>query len=95
MAIQGIINGFADPQDTTKHVILIGRGAGYSLVVDGRQSGEQESTLDAALSALAKHCEDKPKTWREVRGTSTSGETGVLTVTELGRCVMDDFALTV
>ena len=95
MAIQGIINGFADPQDTNKHVILIGRGAGYSLVVNGQQSGEQESTIETGLSALAIACRDRPKTWNEVRGTSTSGETGELTVTELGSAVMDDFELRV
>lgn len=95
MAIQGIITGFADPQDTTKNVILIGRGEGYSLVVNGQQSGEQESTLDAGLSAMAIACRDKPKSWNEVRGTSTSGETGWLTVTEIGRAVMGDFELKV
>lgn len=93
MAIQGIITGFADEKDVTKHAILIGRGAGYSLVVDGHQVGEQEATMDAGLSALAKACEDKPKTWREVRETSTSGETNVLTVTKLGSGVMGDFHL--
>ena len=95
MAIQGIINGFADERDRTQHAILFGRGAGYSVVVNGRQCGEQEPTLDAGLSALAKVCEDKPKTWREVSGTSTSGETGETVVTTLGRGVMSDFDLRV
>ena len=92
MTIMGIINGFANPENVAEHVILFGRGSGYSLVVDGIQRGEQEPTLDAGLSALAKLCEDKFGTWREVRGTSTSS-LGHTVVTELGSSVMGDFDL--
>ncbi len=95
MAIQGIINGFAEPTDTKQHAILIGRGSGYSLVVNGFQSGEQEPNLEAGLSALAIACKDKPRTWRAVRGTRTCGTTGELTVTELGSNIMDDYELTI
>ena len=93
MAIQGIINGFGNPENKNQNVILIGRGNGYTIVVDGLQRGEQESTLDAGLAAFAKACEDKPATWREVRETTTSGETGVLTVTELGARLLGDYEL--
>jgi hypothetical protein len=95
MALQGIISGFADPDNTTQHVILIGRGNGYTLVVNGLQVGEQEPTLDAGYATLANACDDKPKTWREVRGTTTSGETGVLTVTDIGPSMMSAFDLRV
>jgi hypothetical protein len=85
----------ANAEDTTQHVILLGRGSGYSLVVDGQQRGEQESSMEAGMQALAKACKGKPGTWREVRGTVTDGATGVLRVTELGKSVMDDFELVV
>lgn len=90
MAIQGIIQGFADPQDTTQHAMLIGRGQGYSVVVNGYQSGEQEATIDAGLSALSVACRGKPRDWREVRATAQSSA-GITTVTELGTGIMGDF----
>lgn len=93
MAIQGIVSGFADPDNMGSNVILIGRGAGYTVIVDGEQRGEQEPTLEAGFSALAKACEGKAPSWREVRGTSTDGLTGRVRVTELGASVMGDFDL--
>ena len=93
MAIQGIIAGFCAPTETDQHVILIGRGSGYSLVVDGIQRGEQEASLEAGMAALGSACKGKPSTWREVRSTRTCGATGKLTVTEVGTATVSDFDL--
>ncbi len=35
MAIQGIIQGFANPANTAKNVIMVGRGDSYIVLVDG------------------------------------------------------------
>lgn len=92
MAIQGIISGFANADNTQENAILIGRGSGYILVVNGRQQGEQTPTLDAGFAALAKACELKPRSWRKVRETSTD-PTGLTRVTELSPATMADFRL--
>ena len=94
MAIQGIIQGFADPENTKQHAILIGRGSGYSVVVNGSQSGEQESSLDDGVYALTVACRGKPNSWREVKAVSTDSM-GNTEVTELGAGVMGDYDMRV
>lgn len=89
MTIQGIIGGFADPNDPGRNVILVGRGPSYALLIDGRVSGEPQEELGVAMEmfkALAKACQPW---WVEVRGLSTAAM-GPAKVTEMGRRTVAD-----
>ena len=90
MAIQGIITGFADRHLPAHHVILVGRGSGYSLIRDGELQPGTKCDLESAYAAFWDKAAQCLGTWLEVRGTSTSGETGRTSVTEFGTLLLDE-----
>ena len=49
MAIQGIIKGFANPNNLQEHVLLVGRDLNYTLIEVGRAKGASED-LDGVSS---------------------------------------------
>lgn len=83
MAIQGIISGFADPNDLGRNVILVGRGPVYVLLVDGFVCGEPHDDLDLAQERFRAQANACQPWWVEVRGLSTAA-VGASQVTEVG-----------
>lgn len=80
MAIQGIIKGFANPADTSQHVLLLGRGGGYSLVENGRYAGAPQADLAIAQRAFAARARKQVRAdWRQVTEIATDalGRTSV------------------
>lgn len=91
MPIQGIVSGFASQSDLTKHVILLGRGDHYDLVIDGAVAKPMEVSLDAAMADFATASVGTPDGWLDVRETRTCGATGLLRVTSVGRMRFADY----
>ena len=77
MAIQGIVKGYASPSDLGLNLILVGRGASYVLIADGRVAKSIDEDLDSALRAFDErsrvHCHDD---WQAVSQITTDGVTG-------------------
>lgn len=85
MALQGILCGFADPENLAANVILAGRGDKYILVVDGKPAEAHEG-IAAARQAFRRLADGHIQPhWRSVSGTRTdvNGYTTV-TMTEKG-----------
>ena len=70
MTIQGIITGFADPDNQSINRIAIGRGEGYALIVDGKLIGRGDSLNDCWA-----HIEACPQDWRCITHTKDDGFT--------------------
>ncbi len=77
MAIQGILKGYACPAEPEMNLVLVGRGSGYVLVVNGQVGGDMVEDLDAAFLAFeekaATHCASD---WQAVTGLAVDGLTG-------------------
>ena len=60
MAIQGIIVGFANPENLDQSLVIVGRGSHYLLLLNGRLEGEPIVDLGDALETFkveaVKHC---------------------------------------
>lgn len=83
MTIQGIIKGYADPADSHRNLLLIGRGDKYAIVKDGATVDQLKSLSLGQLrfaSAARKHV---AADWRSVREVATDA-VGGLHVRELG-----------
>lgn len=89
MAIQGIIKGFADPSDLGRNLILVGRGSGYVLLVDGQVRGDACEDLGAALEMFKQQAVICRPWWVEVLGLETPG-IGPSKVSETGRRTVAD-----
>jgi len=83
MAIQGLIRGFANPDNFSQNVVLLGRGPAYVLLVNGKPEGEPSDDLAAGFAhfaeAAARH---SPAHWQEVAGLTGNNVNDVSTVTE-------------
>ncbi len=77
MAIQGILEGFANPEQREQHVLLVGRGDVYVLLVNGKPEEPTYVELDEALRAFrqkaAAVCIAHWRGVSEVRTTCTAG----------------------
>ncbi len=77
MAIQGILKGYACPAEPERNLVLVGRGPGYLLVVNGQVASDMAGDLNAAFLAFdekaATHCASD---WQAVTGLSVDGLTG-------------------
>lgn len=83
MTIQGIIRGFANPDNLSQNVVLVGRGPAYVLLVDGKPEGKPSDDLAAGFAhfaeAAARHSQPH---WQEVAGLTGNNVNDVSTVTE-------------
>jgi hypothetical protein len=80
MAIQGILCGFADPANLAANLILVGRGANYVLLVNGKPVQATDDIAQARHAfrvASAKHCAPH---WLSVSNMTTDGVNGHSTV---------------
>lgn len=85
MAIQGIIRGFANPANLAQNVVLVGRGAHYILLVDGRMRGEAHQHLDEASKAFDDEAQAYcTSDWVEVLVLASSNVGDCATVTQTG-----------
>lgn len=93
MAIQGIIQGYADPRVPAQNLILIGRGDRYLVVEDGRARDSGADDFDAAMRVFqgcaSQRCQPG---WRGVSG-ATMDSVGGAVVTHLNaRLFQVDFS---
>lgn len=67
MAIMGIIKSAADPANPERHVVLVGRGEGYTLIAAGEVQASRLE-LEEGLARFAKAAESLPDDVVPVRG---------------------------
>jgi len=86
MAIQGIIQGFANPADMRKNVVLVGRGPEYILLVDGAPTATHRDLPEASPAFHAKARELCQPDWlqvQEVRSNNVNSTSEVVRVGSL------------
>lgn len=92
MAIQGIIQGFANPDDMQKNVVMVGRGPDYVLLVDGEPVGKNTDLSEAYSAFHLKKSEHCLPNWRQVQGLETSNVGTKSIVTKVGGLSVADFS---
>lgn len=85
MAIQGIIRGFANPENHNQNVILVGRGDVYVLIVDGKPSPTTHADIDSGINALAGAMGSDRDDWQCVSGLRTDAVNGNSAVTSIDK----------
>jgi hypothetical protein len=94
MAIQGIIQGFANPADLSKNVVLVGRGPEYVLLVDGKPTASLPDLPDASPAFHAKARELCQPDWRQVQEVHSNNVNANSEVVKVGGlCFADILAL--
>ena len=89
MAIQGIIKGFANPNNLQEHVLLVARDLNYTLIEDGRAKGASED-LDEGLCQINQAAKARcTPDWKQITGTTTDAM-GHTMVTGIGRYSFGD-----
>lgn len=84
MAIQGIMQGFANPDDLSKNVVLVGRGPEYLLLVDGAPVASHRDLDNASPAFCTKALELCKADWRQVKGLRHHNANSTSEVLEVG-----------
>lgn len=90
MAIQGIIQGFANPDDMGKNVMLVGRGPEYVLFVDGLPVASHRDLPDASPAFHAKARELCQPSWRQVQEVHSNNVNASSKVVKVGGLSFSD-----
>lgn len=71
MTIQGIMQGFSDPDKTDKNIVLVGRGETYDLIINGLVQ-ERIEDLEAAFTLFKEKAKASAGlNWKKVTGLSS------------------------